>query len=384
MSRVIVIWVCFCLALWAEEKESQSPDKLKLIHADTFQGQSFGGQSLRRFVGNVKFQQGDAVLTCHRAIQYVDAGRFTLQGEVAFVDTAKSLYGEKVTYYETTEIAYVEGNVQLLDSSKTLLCDRLKYFNKEEQAFAEGNVVLIDSLERINLKGKYAEYDRERGYAKVTDDAVLTKSDSTEEDTLKIYGRVFEMFDDGDRFFVTDSVRVLRGEIDAFTDSLEYDQEGDKLTLFNQPRIHQDRQYLTGNAVALILDGSDVVAIQIDGDAVATSEVDSTLDTTVPYDLLTGQVMKVFVTDEKIDSVRVNERATSYYHVIEDGEEKGLNKALGDALFIYFDQDTLDRVRVESSPSTSVGEFYPPSHQSMLESELLEQLGKLNITVEGE
>ena len=139
---------------------------------------------------------------------------------------------------------------------------------------------------------------------------------------------------------------------------------------------------MTGRSVSLLLDGSEVVAIHIVGDAVAASTVDSTLKTDVPYDLLTGQDMMVYVTDEKIDSVRIEEQATSYYHVIEEGEEKGLNKALGDALFITFDGDTLKRVRVHSSPSASVGEFYPPTHKSDIEMELKEQLAKLNIGIE--
>ena len=352
-----------------------------LVHADKLLGQKAGEEDIRQFVGNVKFKQGKATLTCDRATQYELAGRFILTGNVAFVDTAKSLYGDKITYFDATRMSYLEGHTRLADSSKTLTSDRLRYSEQEESASADGRVHLADNKENIRLRGEHADYKRETGYAKMTGDAVLTKIDSTDGDSLVIYGGQFEMFDDGDRFVVTDSVRLWRGEIEAFCDSLEYLKTQSLLKLANSPSIRQGRQYLTGRSVSLLLDDTAVEAIHIVGDAVAATTVDSTLKTGVPYDLLTGQDMMVYVTDEKIDSVRIHDRATSYYHVIEDGREKGLNKALGDELFITFQQDTLNRVRVVSSPSASVGEFHPPAFTAEIETELTEQLAKLNIKI---
>jgi len=352
-----------------------------LVHADKLQGQKAGEENIRQFIGNVKFKQGKALLTCDRATQYELAGRFILTGNVAFVDTAKSLFGDKITYYDATRISYIEGNTRLVDSSKTLTSDRLRYLEKEERAFADGHVRLADNKENISLRGEHTEYDQEKGYAKTTGDAVLTKIDSTDGDSLVIFGGLFEMFDDGDRFVVTDSVRLLRGEIEAFCDSLEYLKTENMLKLANNPSIRQGRQYLTGRSVSLLLDDARVQAIHIIGDAIVATTVDSTLKTKVPFDLLTGQDMMVYVTDEKIDSVRIKDRATSYYHVIEDGREKGLNKVLGDELFITFKQDTLNRVRVLSSPGASVGEFHPPAFASDIETELTEQLTMLNIKI---
>ncbi len=374
-----LVFVVLCQLLFAQT--GRENEKLMLVHADALKGQKVGEEEVRQFIGNVEFRQGKATLTCERATQYELAGKFVLVGDVAFIDTSKSLFGDQITYYEATRISYVEGHVRLVDSSKTMTADRLRYLDEEKIAFADGRVALRDEKEQITLIGEHAEYDQENGYAKVTGDAVLTKKDTTDADSLIIYGGLFEMFKDGDRFIVTDSVRLIRGEIEAFCDSLEYFQQESRLKLANKPRIRQGEQYLTGQAVSLVLDDADVQAIHIVGNAIVASVVDSSIRTNVPYDLLTGQEMMVYVTDEKIDSVRIDERATSYYHVIEEGKEKGLNKALGDALFITFDQDTLKRVRVISSPSVSVGEFHPPTHKALLETELEEQLAKLGIKI---
>lgn len=377
----ILLFCVLCQFIFPQKAGTQEEEKLRLVHADILRGHKMGEQKLRQFIGNVKFQQGAATLTCARATEYEDSGRYVLYGDVAYIDTVKSLFGDKITYYESTKIAYVEGNVRLIDSTKTLTADFIRYHDPEEEAYATGNVFLSDAKENIVIVGDRAEYKRLTGYAKVTENAVLTKMDSAKTDTLIIYGLVFQMFDDGERFLVTDSVRVVRGEIEAFCDSLEYFQEQRVIKLSNSPRVRQNRQYLTGHSVSLLMRDSDVKGIHIVGDAIAASIVDSTINTPVPYDLLSGQDMMVHVTDEKIDSVLIQERATSYYHVIEDGEEKGLNKVLGDALFIRFVQDTLVSVRVKSSPSSSVGQFHPPTHRMELETELRTELAKLDIVI---
>lgn len=376
------IYIVLFFVLW-QFAFPQEHERLRLVHADVLSGETDAqGREIREFVGNVKFRQGETILTCERATEFIDARRFELVGQVTFVDTVKSLFGDRFNYYESTKIAYVEGNVRLIDSTKTLTSDNLVYDDGNSEADAKGNVVLTDAAENVLILGDAANYVRDTGYAKVTGNASLTKTDSTDADTLVIYGRLFQMFDDGDRFLVTDSVRVVRGEIEAFCDTLEYFQEQSIIKLENSPRVHQDRQYLTGRSVSLLMEESDVKGIHIVGNAMAASTVDSTVSTTVPYDLLSGQDMMVYVTDEKIDSVLIKERATSYYHVLEEGQVKGLNKALGDELFIRFKEDTLSLVRVNSDPGASLGEFHPPSHSDILESEMRAELNKIGITID--
>ncbi len=379
------IYIVLIFVLWQftfPQNAGEGDDKLRLVHADVLMGKkdTRGGET-REFVGNVKFRQGETILTCDRATEFINAGRYELFGRVAYIDTAKSLFGDKFSYYEATKIAYVDGNVRLLDSTKTLTADFLIYNDDESTSDARSHVFLADEKENVVIVGDEAFYHRDDGYASVTGNAALTKTDSTATDTLIIYGGFFQMFDDGDRFLVTDSVRVVRGEIEAFCDSLEYFHDQSIIKLSNSPRVHQDRQYLTGKSVSLLMEESDVKGIHIVGNAVAASTVDSTVITPVPYDLLSGQDMMVYVTDEKIDSVRIKDRATSFYHVIEEGEERGLNKALGDELFIRFNADTLSLVSVKSNPGMSLGQFHPPSHRDDLESELRAELTRIGIVI---
>jgi len=367
------------IAQTSAQTDSAKAEKLVLVHADILKGYTLNNQKVRQLIGDVKFRQGSAVLTCDRASQYVTRNKTVLSGDVAFVDTSKQLYGDQLVYFDKLKRALVEGHVKLVDSTKTLFSQKLDYYDEDEKAIADNEVVLIDSAENITITGEHAEYLRKKKYAQVTGDPVMTKIDTSGTDTLVIYGDIFEMFDDGDRFDVTGQVKVDRGDITAYCDTLRYLEKDNRIILRDSPRIREKDQYLTGRTVTLFLKDAEVERIHIVGNAIASSTVDSTIQTSIPYDLLKGEEMMVYVTDEAIDSVHIRKQATSYYHVIDEGEEKGLNKALGDELVIIFGQDKLKRVRVVSSPSSSTGQFYPPKDQIVLEKELKEELEKLGI-----
>ena len=184
------------------------------------------------------------------------------------------------------------------------------------------------------------------------------------------------MFEDGDRIMVEKAVQITRGEVVAQSDSLEFLRKQDRAILSARPKAKRQNDHLTGKNIELILHGTEVSAIHIVGNAVVTSQVDTLITTSIPYDLLTGDDILVSIANEAVDTVIVKGKATSYYHVIEESNEKGLNKVLGDKICMLFANDEMERVDVESAPSSSIGMFYPPSGKTAIESELAALLAK--------
>lgn len=347
-----------------------------LIHAYSFEGKTINGQQVRELIGNVEFRQGDARMLCDRAMQFLDEQRTLFEGHVHFSDSSKQLFADKVLYYETSRLTLAERNVKLIDSTKTLSSDELQYFDMEDKALAKGHVILVDYNERITLRGGQAEYLRLKGYAKVTDKPVMVKSDSTESRDLIIDGESMEMFDDGKRIIATGNVHVTRGEVVAECGELEFLPKQNRAILSKAPKARRENDHLTGKNIDLILNGTEITGIQIAGDGLVISQVDTLIATKIPFDLLTGEDIQVSIAEEQIDSVIVKGRATSYYHVIEDEKEKGLNKVLGDEIRMFFRGSHIKRVDVKSSPSTSVGTFFPPSSKAGVENELSALLAK--------
>ncbi len=359
----------------------QAADRLVLEHADVLEGRKQGSAELRRLKGNVRFRQGNAILTCDEAEQYLDEGRTVLSGGVAFVDSFRALYGDRVTYDERRRVTCIEGSAKLVDSVRTLKALRICYDDVSEKAAADEEVSLTDEKERTTVYGDHADYDRAVGYARIVGRPRLVRSDSSGID-LTIRGRIFEVFDEGQKIVVSDSVEVRRGDLTAWCDTLVFLKSDNVVVLSNKPRVRQGRQRLSGTDVRLLLQGNEVRGIEIVGSAAAAAPIDSTVSADLPYDLLTGERMMVWVSDENIDSVRVTGRATSFYHVVEEGVEKGLNKVLGDTLFIAFSGRRIQRVRVSSAPAVSKGEFTPPSIPTQAKAELRRLLDKLGAAIQ--
>jgi len=348
--------------------------RLNLEHADRAEG---SGTREKRLIGNVRFVQDEAVLECDSARHNADQQSAVLQGRVRFHKGIQRLYSEQLLYFEDTRRALAEGNVKLIDSTKVLLADRLDLYDPERRAIADGAVVLLDTLEYLRITGEHAEYDQDRAYARVTIEPRFTKLDSIGSVDLTITGTIMEMFEDGDKIRITGDVVITRGETLARCDSVHFFREDQRVELFPNPIAWQRDDILLGERMTLLLDGSDLKGIHIRGSSLVRSKIDSAGAIDPPFDLLTGEEITVSLREERIDTVKVRGRATSYYHVIEDGEEKGLNKVLGDRIDLFFSEGELQKVLVRSDPEPSEGIFYPPQDQDQIEGELREELARV-------
>ncbi|NIA30226.1 MAG: hypothetical protein GWP06_09980 [Actinobacteria bacterium] len=376
---LIISWSRTSNAFFLQKNQDKPKERMRLIHADELRGETFGKQFVRRLIGNVKFEQGSALVTCREAQEFVNEGKIIFYGNVSFIDQSKALYGDRIVYYRSQKLLVARGNVKLVDSTKILTADDLQYFEQDEKAIADHHVVLADTSERMTLTGKHVEYFRNKAYAKIIGQPVFSRLDSLAERRLVITGDLMEMFDDGERVKVLNNVKVKRGEVTANCGALEFFRSEEKIALSVEPTAYRFHDVLFGDKIDLILVNNEVKEIHVLGEAIVSSKVDSSVQTTTPYDLLTGEKILVSLKDELIDTVKVMERATSFYHVIEDSVEQGINKVLGDDLQMIFLNGELETVKVQSSPSTSVGNFYPPNSYAQVENELVALLTKIGI-----
>jgi lipopolysaccharide export system protein LptA len=351
-------------------------ERLRLVNADICNGDK---DVVRICTGNVQFRQGLAVMLCDKATQFVQEGKVIFEDHVLIIKKGKELRADRITYFDQSQIAFAEHNVQFKDSTKTLSADKIRYFDLEDKAIAEGAVVITEVKERFKLEGQKAEYLRKTGYAKVIGQPVLTKLDSLGQAEIVIHGKTMEMFSDGDSLKVLDDVVVTRGEVVAHCGTLMFLQSDDKIKLSDKPNAEQKDTFISGNSLELLLKKNDLKAIHVIKEAIAVSKNDSTPGLRIPYDILTGEDILVNIKDDQIDSVTVTGKATSYYHVIEEGKEKGLNKVLGDRLMMSLKGGQLKKVNVFSKPSISAGVFYPSTSQTAVVKEMNDILIKYNI-----
>ena len=157
---------------------AQSEDEKIIVFGDSLVGKIVEGESIREVIGNVRLNQGNVIVTCNKAIQYLARNEAELIGNVIAKQDSLTLKTEKGYYFgnfrktkSTSEIilddtkvvlsadsgeyffdearAFFQTNVKLIDSTTTLSSDKLTYFKNEDKSIATGNVDITDKENNI-------------------------------------------------------------------------------------------------------------------------------------------------------------------------------------------------------------------------------------------
>lgn len=124
---------------------AQQENEVITVIGDSLFGKVIDGQAVREVVGNVTLTQGNVVVTCSRAIQYLASNEAELIGNVIARQDSLTLFTEKGFYYGSLRKAKSTSSVTLNDTKVILSADSGEYFFDESKAFFQTNVRLKDS-----------------------------------------------------------------------------------------------------------------------------------------------------------------------------------------------------------------------------------------------
>jgi lipopolysaccharide export system protein LptA len=174
MKKIFLILVLLNTVNFAQQDE-----EFITVVGDSLIGRMSGGETIREVIGNVVLTQGDVVITCRRAIQFISRNEAELIGNVIVkqdsltITTERGFYygdfrraestsgvvlnDQKVIltadtgdYYFNEDMAYFRSNVRLYDTATVLTADELTYFRHEDRMVSVGNVRIIDSANVID------------------------------------------------------------------------------------------------------------------------------------------------------------------------------------------------------------------------------------------
>lgn len=340
------------------------PGKLRLEHADSLRGLEENGVSIIEALGNVKFVQDSATLTCDRARTIQAESRTEFMGNVVMHDGPKWLRADRVIAYEDRKIQEAIGQVALGDQSSQMTARFVRYYQLTDIAIAEDDVTITNSERRVLLTCGKAEYQREKEYSKATISPVLIELDSLQNENMRITGETIELFEGGARAKVTGKVEITQKKTRAHCEEAEYFREEGRLELRFDPVAWQERDELRGELIELFIANQKLSQVKVTGKATMISPADTTQpDSSVSrkrLNSLSGATMNLFFKEEQIEHVLVEDAATSVYHVIEAGADKGTNEVQGDKITLFFSNKELQRILIASKPGKSNGKFVPP------------------------
>jgi len=334
-----------------------SSQMLRLLSADSLKSEIIGGRLVRELIGNVKFVQGDMEMSCDRCLQYAEEKWVVFEGNVMIKDGERTLTAERVIYYQQPEMEVAEGRVKIVDGDKILTADKVTYYEATKKILAQGEVKLVDLKEKTTLTAGNIEYDRIRDLGIATINPTLVREDTSSAEKLVITGNRMETFSKERRALVLGDVVITRGDLKAQCEEAEYLEKEEKILLRKNPVIFKQRDELRGKQIELFLRDLKLQKLHVVEDALLVSRY--TLSGVEKEDRLSGEGIWMYFDGELIERVEVEGRAISVYHLIEEGEDKGVNEAKGDRIVLFFDEGKVKRIRIESNPGMSSGKFVP-------------------------
>lgn len=355
-----ILLLCHSLAY----TQNESSEKLNIINADTTRYSKTAQGTLIELIGNVHLQQGQSEMFCGRAEHWKDAHQTIVHDNVQIYDESKTLFADKVFYFDVPQVFKATGNVLLKDSIRQITAEQVSYFKKEDRIKAEKSVVMNDSINYINILGEFAEFDNAKDYALITGDPVLIGKDSTGKEEIRITSVKMELFEGGDKAVVTDSVRITQSKANATCGLAEFYQKTNEILLKQKPVAWQGGDRLSGELIHLFVEKNKLVKAIIKDLAKVTSRVDTTDAEDQRENILTGQQITMYFENQEIYHVEVENKATSYYYIYEDDQEKGMNKIIGDKISVFITNRRIERIVVESNPQLSSGTYYPPGNET--------------------
>jgi lipopolysaccharide export system protein LptA len=406
------------LILLAVNLFSQQDDYITVV-GDKLIGKTIDGQFVREIIGNVILTQGDVIINCDKAIQYLIRNDAELIGNVVvkqdsitiladkgfyYGDTRKAVCTTGVTlddrkviltanigeYYFNEDIAFFRDDVKLYDTVSTLTSDFLTYYQKENKAiavsrvnivddggiiqadslihfrdekntFAFNNVALINHNNNVTIYGHHLEDYAVKHLTIIEQEPLLLQIDTTDDgtlDTLIITALRLESYRDTAEIFIAiDSVQLYRGTFSSKNDYTQF--------LRNEEKIITNKIY---DAVPIMwIDNSqlsgDSITIYLEDDNIKKLEVDKNgfllsqhVFYTFRYDQISGEKLVMHFDENNLIRTEVFENVLSIYYMYEEDEPNGLTQSSSQSSVILFEDNRVVEVKLYGAPAS---EYHP-------------------------
>jgi lipopolysaccharide export system protein LptA len=341
---------------------SDSGNRLRLVHADSLISDFVKGESVRKLMGDVKLVQDDAYMMCNEAQWWEQENKLILFDQVMIYDGKHTLYGDRVDYDGETLIEKASGHVILISGKRKINTELLTYHRKEEIASGFGDVIITDFIERVILKGDYVKYNNKLDYGLLKGHSQIVKIDTVSNDTLIVSGSIIEAWGKEQKIIVSDSVSIKKGKLHAFSKRAEYRSEVERLILQDLPVVFHQDQKMRGDTIKIDLQDVRFKEGIINGNA-SIVWTDSIYENT-----LKGRSIHIENWEDSTRQIIIEDQAESLYHVLyEKDTEQGMNSMTGDRISLFFRDNQLEWIKVESDPGMCTGVYTQIDTMSMAE-----------------
>jgi lipopolysaccharide export system protein LptA len=265
-----------------------------------------------------------------------------------------SIYCENGWYNTRNDIARFRKNGWIYHLEQILTADSLYYERKNGYGQAFKHAMLIDTLQKITLTGNYGELQRKKGFAFMTDSAMVQMRDK--EDTLFLHSdTVYATFDtlrNIKNVLCYYKVRFFRRDLQGMCDSMSYHGRDSTMILYHDPVLWSDKNQLTADSIKLTLLNSQIDSMVLYNSAFIISKDDSN-----KYNQVKGRDMVGFFKNNELYKIKVIGNSETVYFTREDDHSLiGITKVFSSDMLIFVEKNQIKSITYLNEPK---GGTYP-------------------------
>ncbi|MBU2650333.1 MAG: organic solvent tolerance protein OstA [Bacteroidetes bacterium] len=282
-------------------------------------------------------------------------GPTTITGEENFI------YCERGWYDTKNNISSLKQNAYIVHGDQTVEGDSIYYNRGRSYGEAYRNIIITDTVEDIIINGNYAEFDRDEGYAFVTDSALAIMIDKY--DSLFLHAdTIMVMSDSSGKAEVINAyhkVKFFRPDLQGMSDSMTYFVPDSTVTLRGNPILWSDENQLSADTIKIVYANNEVDSMVMYNSCFIISRDDSTT-----FNQIKGKTMVGYFKENRIYKITVSGNSETIYFVREEDRTLiGINKALASRMLIFLDGNEISTISYIDKPDAHLvpEKDYPPA-----------------------
>ena len=224
-----------------------------------------------KFKGNVIISGENRNLTAPQVIYKTNEDLIIATGRVVLLNKNSTLIADSVYFYRTKKVSIGMGNARIVDGNTEIFADNIRYDEIRQSSEANGNALFNNLQDKTQLRSKKINYLFDLDSLFASGDPVLTKIDTTSEDTLYIRSLKMSGNTATSVYYAQDSVKIDRLQLHAESRRAEYNAAAEIITLNEEPFVLQSNEKLTGSKILMLLDEQKVTQIYVPENANAES-----------------------------------------------------------------------------------------------------------------
>lgn len=292
------------------------------------------------------------------SLQYNSASKVIyFRTETTVIDKEGSTFVYEGGEYDTKTQQSDIKQGQAESPSYTLTGKKIKLDDLRKFYTVSGDVVMTHKEENLTIYGDDATFDKQRGIAKVYNNAWLAQV-TEESDTLFLSADTLVSIDSQDpkkkRLLAYHNVKIFKSDLQGIADSLEYRQADSMMFFYKAPALWTSGNQMTADTITMLIENKTISKIFMTSNSFVIST-----DTMKNFNQIKGRKMVAFFRDKKLHQVNVDGNGESIYFALEDETNllMGMNKIICSNIVIRFKDARVNNLSFYTNPEA---DFIPP------------------------